>query len=458
MLTSNDQATYDVALFNADTDRRRAADFRDALAAAGLRVFVLHGPTVGPAGQPDDATFDELRNCVHLAIYCSSPVELPELALRYASEFSTRSDLTPHLRRLVPISVVVDESMSAEGVEALLRLNPAVRDLVEVRHPADVLRMVARQRLDDLVEALDEARALARQSFDYYRHARFWQPMSQPAEATRLAVGRSSLHVFTCGRDTVQDVEQRGLGGRTNIDKWDYQAAVDITHHFARHHRDIGVVIEQPVSKARIDRNTRVFNITEFSRMLADRNCVVIGSPDVSDFAEITLAQLLGVQPYSPETPLTTGFKIIKDGQRFSTFYEATSPEKKDGVLLISKTGTQRFECTGSRTYGIIIMANNPFSRVSNEPDRKPDKILILAGHTGVATRGVSLLLTNEEPWCLDEFYKLDQEVAVLNGSFIAVVEVNFNRHPGDRTVGDDRFILDEPGKICFVAAMPLNT
>jgi hypothetical protein len=283
------------------------------------------------------------------------------------------------------------------------------------------------------------------QPFGYCRHARFWKAFSEPSG--------QDLHIFTCGRDTVEDTVQRGVGGRTSVDKWDYQAAVDITHHFARHHRDIGVVIEQPVPKARIDERTRAFDTAEFAQRLISRNCIVIGSPDVSDFAEVTLARLLDVLPYAPQLPLNTGFRIRKAGRRFSTFYEQSSDNEPDGVRVIRNGESEDFFASSDDLdHGVMILADNPYTA-----EGRRRKILILAGHSGVATQAMSLLITNEERWCLDAFYQLDQKIAFPGGPIAAVIEVSYKRMRGCQGVGDDRVINTNLGSIRVCSVLPLE-
>jgi hypothetical protein len=159
------------------------------------------------------------------------------------------------------------------------------------------------------------------------------------------------------------------------------------------------------------------------------------------------------VDPYTPDAPLATGFRIIKDGPGYSTFYEATSETAKgDGIRLIGSTHERTYTCGEGRTYGVMVLADNPFFKLGPS-----HKILILAGHTGVSTRAISLLLTEEERWCLDEFYKLDQAIAVMRGPLAAVIEVNYARQSSGSRAGDGRSIPREPGRIVFKHAIELQ-
>jgi hypothetical protein len=268
-----------------------------------------------------------------------------------------------------------------------------------------------RVALQETEAQLEQARDLAWTSFTYYRHARFWKPFAEaPGEG---------LHIFTCGRDTPPAPEHRGAGGRTNIDIWDYQAAVDITHYFARNHRDTKIQIEQPMRKSGMDQGAHIGQIYKYITRL-NHNCVVIGSPDVSDFAEVALGEILDVPPYAPDPEFTAVFRIRKAGQRFSTFYRALRSGEQGGIELWEGSF---YPATDDTDYGVLVLADNPFS---DTPAKH--KILILAGHSGVATRSLSLLLTSEDDWCLKAFYKLDQDLAKISGPIAAVIKVRYRR------------------------------
>jgi hypothetical protein len=186
---------------------------------------------------------------------------------------------------------------------------------------------------------------------------------------------------------------------------------------------------------------------------LEKKTCVIIGSPDVSDFAEVALASLLGTQPYKPGADFpVVGFRIRKDIQTFSTFYEPAGGVLGEGIhLLLPKGREVVYECADDRSYGLMVLADNPYSQKG-----AADKILILAGHTGVATRAMSLLLTESERWCLDAFYQLDRAIAIMRGPVAAVIEVRYVDNK--RAAGDGREIPSEPGMIAFKAAIELKT
>jgi hypothetical protein len=440
---------YDIFLSFNENDQGQVREIHEQFKAAGLRPFYAPVDLSGRIGTDrwEKAILEAISTSHHLGVYCSKDAALSKWVQREVNAFRNNSAHREDADQLI----LAIPSLSADDLQKVLSSIPGLSSVLRPRDWAHALELVAEKRIRQLStalaaanERLDQTKSLARQSFEYYRHTRFWKPFSEPSG--------EDLHIFTCGRDTAEDTTQRGEGGRTSIDKWDYQAAVDITHHFARHHRDIGVVIEQPVSKARIDENTRSFDTAEFTRKLISRNCIVIGSPDVSDFAEITLASLLSVQPYSPDLPLSTGFRIRKARRRFSTFYEQSSAGEPNGVRVI-RDGQPGdfFASSDDLDHGVMILADNPYS----EPGGG-HKILILAGHSGVATRAMSLLLTNEEEWCLDAFYHLDQEIAVMGGPLAAVIEVSYKRQQRRDGLGDDRVISTHSGsvRVCSVLSL----
>jgi hypothetical protein len=446
----DDDFHYDIFLSYSDNDHDKVKEIYEQFNAAGLRVFYARidlSERVGTA-EWEKYILETVDKSRHLGVYSSKDAALSKWVIREVEAFqSAHQEDADQLILAIP-----DPELSPAELEKVLASMPGLSSVLRPRDWSHALEIVARKRIGQLSAALttanenlEKTKDLARQAFEYYRHSRFWKPFSEPSG--------QDLHIFTCGRDTPEDTNQRGVGGRTSIDKWDYQAAVDITHHFARYHRDIGVVIEQPVSKARIDEGTRAFDTSEFTQKLINRNCIVIGSPDVSDFAEITLARLLDIPPYRPDWPVNTGFRIRKAGRRFSTFYEQSPGDKPDGIQVIRDGQPEEFFASGDDLdHGVMILADSPYAA----PGLRP-KILILAGHSGVATRAMSLLLTNEDRWCLNAFYRLDQDIAVMDGPLAAVIEVSYNRTGGHDGRGDDRIINTHEGSIRVGSVLPLK-
>lgn len=444
-----DDFLYDIFLSHNNQDEEPVRLICEQFRDSGLRPFFAPidlREHVGTEGWEEEIT-KAVRRSQHLGVYCSQDAVLSDWVRKEVSIFvSSRKDQSGAKRLFLPLA---DPDMSPDELQRILAAIQEIGDVLRPRDTIHALKTVAKERiaqldkkLGDAREELNRAHDLARQAFDYYRHARFWRSFAKT---------RQDLHVFTCGRDTPEDLRQRGPSGRTGIDRWDYQAAVDITHHFARHHRDVDVVIEDPVSKAQVE-GARSFDRWDFGKKLFNRNCVIIGSPDVSDFAEVTIASLLKVDPYYPDRALAAGFRIRKRVKRYSTFYEQSAEGGDEGISLISEGRTAKFfHSTNDRDHGIMILADNPFSELDKE-----NKILILAGHSGVATRAMSLLLTNEEPWCLEAFYDFDRKIAVMDQPLAAVIEVGYQRRQPGPGVGDDREIVTELGDICVCEVFPL--
>lgn len=440
---------YDIFLSHNNQDEDRVRLICNQFHDSGLKPFFAPidlREHVGTAGWEEEITRAVVRS-QHLGVYCSRDAVLSEWVRKEVSIFVNSRNSSPGTKRL--LLPLVDPDLSSDELQQVLAAIKEIGDVLRPRDSIHALETVVKERITHLVEKLGTAREelnlahdLARQAFEHYRHARFWRSFSN---------ARQDLHIFTCGRDTPEDLLKRGPCGRTSIDRWDYQAAVDITHHFGRYHRDVDVVIEDPVSKAQIE-GARTFDRWEFGQKLFNRNCVIIGSPDVSDFAEIAIANLLKVDPYYPDRPLSGGFRIRKGVKRYSTFYEQSQEGEDEGISLISEGRMVKFfHSTNDRDHGIMILADNPFT----EPGRV-NKILILAGHSGVATRAMSLLLTNEERWCLEAFYDFDRKIAVMEQPLAAVVEVSYQRRWLGAGVGDDREIVTEPGSICVREVLPL--
>lgn len=443
---------YDV-FFSYDTkDERRVRAIREEFTHAGLRSFFAADDLKAEVGSTTwvDTILLALPQSCHLVIFVSTNALTSKWVRREVKAFKADAELRAPGSAERRILLLTEDGADPADLAKRLENDEDLKDLLRPGSIQEALHLVTqlqfatlRQDLIDARAELDQERDLARRSFEFYQHRRFWQPFSS---------GRKELHIFTCGRDVHDGTIARG--GRTNIDKWDYQAAIDITHHFARQHHDSGVEIEQPGSKAVVNEKTRAFDTTGFSSKIADKNCVIIGSPDVSDFAEVALASLLRVQPYTPQQSLRrVGLRIRKTINNYSTFYEPAADDGSgEGIHILHDGVESTFECSESTSYGLMVLADNPFCRPGGT-----EKILILAGHTGVSTRAMSLLLTESEPWCLDEFYRLDQAVAVMRGPVAAVIKVDYARRRTDALVGDFREIPRTKGSITFETVFELR-
>ena len=263
----------------------------------------------------------------------------------------------------------------------------------------------------------------------YYRRNRFWGPISKNGD----------VRIYTCGRDANVEAHRyvRGQGGRTNIDMWDYRAVLDITHFFLSNYPSARVTIEDPRAKLRgsdlEEVGLLVSHVTDLQRTLTNKDCIVIGSPDVSDFAEIGLAQIHKIPPYDAKRIKTKGFVIIKDSKNTkSSFYWERKEGEPEGVAEILGDNEYRFfhnepvKQSGNpgKMYGILTVATNPF-----HDGGFPRKLIILSGFSGVATDAIAKILSGEE--YLTEFYKFDNAYTNIKRDIEALIGVEYVAEAG---------------------------
>jgi hypothetical protein len=346
---------------------------------------------------------------------------------------------------------------------------PVLKDFLHVKTEEELVKDIAAQliqflnaekvtarqeveRLDsDLAEVREGAEKKVREAFGHYGQTRFWKPFSR----------HGHLHIFTCGRDVAHE-KHRGAGGRTNIDRWDYQTVLQITHYFAENYPGTKLKIEDPVAKlaaSDLEGAKLGHRVANLMRQLEDKDCVVIGSPDVSDFAEIVLAELHGTQSFAHDIAKPAkkgrekrrGFALIKGEMKApSSTYWLKTDDEEVGVKWIEqdKQFTLSEEDGVGGTYGILVVCENPFSR------REKHKVIIFSGFTGVATYGMSKLLTSMDS--LEEFFKIDQRFGSLDADFEALIGVHYAFDVEGREAGDRRRLIGaEPVTVEAMVEIP---
>lgn len=203
------------------------------------------------------------------------------------------------------------------------------------------------------------------------------------------------VNIMTCARSISDDVR----GKRTNIDKWDYKSVAEISRFLALKFPKSQTNITAPIKKLSIEEIERMDNrsiLSKISENLKDKDCIIVGSPDVSDLAEVVLSRLHNIDPYNIERLKSTGYIIIKDlghSTKSSFIWQKAKDEKVGIGHLLSKGETGADFANAPKEgiiYGILIIANNPFYSEFN--DRK---IMILSGFSGVATYSIAKLLTD---------------------------------------------------------------
>lgn len=409
----------------------------------------------------EQALLEKVTRCRFFALYNSRATALSDWVSREVSRFHEGAYSQDNRRRMFVLSKSPPQQANAPAV---LRdfLYQKTEDEIVIAIAAELIKFLTAEKIttrqdiekldSELIAERESAKKKVREAFGHYGQTRFWKPFSR----------HGHLHIFTCGRD-VSPEKHRGSGGRTNIDRWDYQTVLQITHFFAENFPGTKVKIEDPVAKlaasdlAGAKLGHRVANLM---RQLEDKDCVVIGSPDVSDFAEIALAELHGTQSFAHDVDKPggkgrekrRGFALIKGEMKApsSTYWLKTGDEKV-GVKWIEEDKQftiKEKEGVGS-TYGILVVCDNPFSR---EP--KAHKIIIFSGFTGVATYGMSKLLTSMES--LEEFFKIDQRFGSLDTNFEALIGVQYAYDVEGNDAGDRRrLIANEPVTVEAMVEIP---
>lgn len=190
----------------------------------------------------------------------------------------------------------------------------------------------SKRERDELEDLLGKERSKVAEARKYYEHRRFWGSFAE----------NKDVHVFTCGRDIQPDATRpRGTSGfRTNIDKWDYRAVLAITHYFASHYPGTTLTIEDPESKLQQqdiqEPHALASRIAEVGTILHDKDCIIIGSPDVNDFAEIVLSRIHQIYPYDNKRKKSRGFVLIRNSKSTaSAFYWQTATDEREGIARL---------------------------------------------------------------------------------------------------------------------------
>ncbi|HEX9074245.1 MAG TPA: toll/interleukin-1 receptor domain-containing protein [Anaerolineae bacterium] len=437
---------YDVFLSFSHDDSPRVREIYEKLTEYGLGVFWSERKLEKGVAFPPQLE-EALIHSRHFALYCSAAAARSDWVHKECDIFLTQCHMKDKKHRRM--YVLMDANSCEDDVF------PFLKDLQRPDSPADLITELVRtvtaeqkHTLGLLQNELEQERHKVGEAQKYYRYNRFWGPISENKE----------VHIFTCARDVAHDPRSmRGSGGRTNIDMWDYRAVLDITHFLASTYPSTHIFFEDPKSKLHgvdLEKAAQLANrISHMRGMLENKDCIIIGSPDVSDFAEIVLAEIHQMAPYTEGRTKKKGFVIIKEPQHSgssfkeqpyasSSFYWKKEAEEDEGVAQILGPGQYKYfantpasEASPGKLYGILVVANNPFCRMH---ERR--KIIILSGFSGVATNAIAKLLTDER--CLPEFFKLDNMYADTNRDVEALVGVKYIVDEGF-DAKDTRRILD---------------
>jgi hypothetical protein len=413
----NNPFKYDVFISAATDDEAKGKELQEALRRNGLSSYLY---TENRASEDFEK---KIRNALATSEYfivlasgnaCQSP--WVKLEHRIFSEYEAKDPSRKIFRMKI-----------GKGCPELLPGQILHASTIELLVP-EVVRYHIEQRRCDCSELSDAVQVLERQlekrdgeAFNHYRRSRFWRPLTNDY----------NVHIFTCGRDTPPDDGAGRRPSRTTIDKWDYRTVLDITHFMNRHYPATHVQIEDPVSKLSahdLRKQSAVGRVAKLQALLRNKHCIIVGSPDVSDFAEIVLAETHKMEPYdSRRDAKQTGYVIIKDGATVSgpsSIQWTAADDEAPGVARLSADGPEYFP-TRSHTkgdgemFGILAVVSNPFS---DSPINH--RIVLLSGFSGVATNAIAKFLTHDD--YLTEFGRFDREYANVERNIEVLIGVQF--------------------------------
>jgi hypothetical protein len=241
------------------------------------------------------------------------------------------------------------------------------------------------------------------------------------------------IGIFTCARDvenhnftrkktTSKNSQNRngsGRGKRTNIDKFDYKTVTEFSYFIVQNYQNAEIRFDKPRSKKNYDELQELQNKKELERLIEkikgktieNGDCIIVGSADVNDYTEVNLAAVHKIESYyalvKTKRQWDKAVSVLKkkafifekpevdhsDSKFASTFYQVGRKNAihwyGDRPYVCTETPANN-ELTGT-TYGVLTIADNPFVQ------DKRRKIMVLSGFTGIATYGISQLLTSRE-------------------------------------------------------------
>lgn len=254
----------------------------------------------------------------------------------------------------------------------------------------------AEQLRDELVQILPTIDRDFKRDREDHPYRLVWDP---------FVLQHKNIHVITCAREMPKDDDR---GARTDIDLWDFKSVSELSLFIAQRYDSAKVPLDPPKNKRRL--HELQGNLDKFHKDLLDdlqghddikgHDSVIIGSPDVSDYAEVVLARLHGIEPHkAPDPGVQMPFRFIKQTKaedhprRMSAFYLLPGPDGKEKVEF----GRLEAECVEVRgikegkpvlsgtTYAVITIANWPANYHT----------MVISGFTGIATFAAMRLLTD---------------------------------------------------------------
>jgi hypothetical protein len=294
-------------------------------------------------------------------------------------------------KNVVPVTVLRDRNAPVEDLAF---------DIRSQRHMFFIEKAPDRFEL----ELTSSLRQMIVGDFSEWSRKRFWDRML--GRRGEVSIFTGALHNETFGREMIGD--------------WDLRSAAELTSYFAS--QQYRAKIENPVYAPEYPKQRVPYSeyVSLLKKVLTDKNCILIASPDVNPLTEIVLGYVYGI----PEEKLFTESKDISKfpnailaikekqptsdltvggvAQRF--FYREVPIEKGkepgrgfesaqliDGRIMkpfVSQVDEGREEF---HVFGHLVIMPNPFRAVDQKHERF---IIVLNGVSGPATFALTHALT----------------------------------------------------------------
>lgn len=256
-------------------------------------------------------------------------------------------------------------------------------------------------------ELTSSLRQMVSADFSEWSRKRFWDYVI--GRRGEVSIFTGALHNETFGREMIGD--------------WDLRTASELTSYFAS--RQYRAKIENPVYTPEYPKRDQAGPLGQYidrlRDMLADKNCILIASPDVNPLTEIVFGHVFNMSDADLFTELREpelhpdAIVVVKE--RSSTlghnegpraqrcFYKEVLPQ--DGVpprrgfesphfrnrrileSFVSQVDEEREE---ARVFGHLVILRNPF--VSSDEHAQQRFIIVLNGVSGPATFALTHVLT----------------------------------------------------------------
>lgn len=289
------------------------------------------------------------------------------------------------------------------------------------------------------------------------------------------------LEVFTCARGASGHPER--IGGRTNVDKWDYISVAELSFFLAQKYKQAVIRIRPPEEKNLDDisqtsiRSTLQEQIEKVLKETSD-SIIIIGSTDVSDYAEIVLAKAYQISPYVfPPCPVSDekwpdmcydckdsktyheekcignfGYIFYKKASSHdsencgrSVFFRHPPVGKKECVSWYGRrfqtSHVELDEIAEGKTYGVLTIIKDNEKLFGG----KNRWIILLSGYTGIGTYGLARILTQGDEMKKQlEKHKIDLEVQgcqlLISIDYVAEIKNSMKKDTRRPKEGDKAF------------------